>query len=394
VNPDQSAAFQLGNSVTGSSACGVGAISNNDISAAKETGDTNIPLGTIVAGGDVDSTFSNNGKIYKNQTGLTDPFASLSPPSSSGQPTQSYPSTCPSATPASTTYAADGMTWTHYTYAYFKGAKINSAKALTNYTGTGYIPPKWSPNPDSGYTNGIAFTGRSVPASTTTGLKTESAKAAGTAISVAGSNASTIWRLPYTSTQDKYVNITTVSVPASDGVVHLSPGVYSSIAIACKTEFSPGIYWISGNLDFGQNLAVTGTGGVMFVMTGSSSSITINSNSMVALTGISASTLTGTYGYSADDADKLAGMLIYDPNSTTAMTFNGNSSLYFSGIFYMPKRDVTFNGTSSLAANNCVMVAANTIKITGNFSLNNFCVTTGVSALSIGGTGATVKLVA
>ena len=285
------------------------------------------------------------------------------------------------------------MTWTHYTYDYFKGSNFKSAKLQTNYTGTGYIAPSWSPAPNSGYTNGIAFTGRSVTSSTTTGLKSESAKATGTAISVAGSNNSTIWRLPYTSTQDKYTSITSQTVQPTDGVVRLNPGVYSSISIACKTEFSPGIYWISGNLDFGQNLPVTGTGGVMFVMTGTSGSISINSNSQVALSGISAATLTGAYGYSSADADKLAGMLLWDPNSTAAMTFNGNSGLYFSGIFYIPKRDVTFNGTSSLAANNCLMVAANTIKITGNFSLNNFCVTTGGSAMSVGGTGATVKLV-
>jgi hypothetical protein len=40
------------------------------------------------------------------------------------------------------------------------------------------------------------------------------------------------------------------------------------------------------------------------------------------------------------------------------------------------------------------MIAAKTLKITGNFSLNNFCVTTGGSAMSVGGTAAQVKLVA
>lgn len=395
VNKTQSAAFQLGNSVTGSSACGVGALSNNAKSAAKETGDTNIPLGTVVAGGDVDSTFSNNGTVYKNQSGLSDPFESLSAPSSSGQPTQTYPSSCPTATPESTTYAADGMTWTHYTYTYYKGSNSNNWTVQPGYTGTGYIAPSWSPAPDSGFTNGIAFTGRSVSASTTTGLQAESAVAAGTPVTLTGSGSNKYWRVSNTSTRDKNTSIATTTVPATDGVVHLSPGVYGSIAISCKTEFAPGIYWISGNLDFGQNLTVTGTGGVMFVMTGSAGSISINSNSQVSLSGITAATLTGSYGYSAADADKIAGMMVFDPNSTTAMTFNGNSNLFMSGIFYMPKRDITFNGNSTVTTDstNCLMVAANTIKITGNFSLNNFCVTTGGSALSIGGTGASVKLV-
>jgi hypothetical protein len=89
----------------------------------------------------------------------------------------------------------------------------------------------------------------------------------------------------------------------------------------------------------------------------------------------------------------MAGMLIWDPYSTDAFTLNGNSNLHLSGIMYMPKRDVTFNG-SSTAAGNCMMVAADTIEINGNFSLNNFCVTTGGSAMSIGGGDIRVRPVA
>jgi hypothetical protein len=52
-----------------------------------------------------------------------------------------------------------------------------------------------------------------------------------------------------------------------------------------------------------------------------------------------------------------------------------------------------FNGNST-ASGNCIMIAADRIKIDGNFSLNNFCVTTGGSAMSIGGTNTGVRLVA
>ena len=131
----------------------------------------------------------------------------------------------------------------------------------------------------------------------------------------------------------------------------------------------------------------------MFVLTSSAGTIHINSNSNVTLSGISAATLMNNYGYSSDDAAKLAGMLIWDPDSTSAFQLNGNSTLHLSGIMYMPNRDATFNGNSS-AAGNCIMVATKTIKINGNFNLSNFCVSTGGSAMSIGGTTASVKLVA
>ena len=130
----------------------------------------------------------------------------------------------------------------------------------------------------------------------------------------------------------------------------------------------------------------------MFVETGSAGAIHINSNSNVTLSGISADTLINSYGYSSDDAAKLAGMLIWDPDSTSAFQMNGNSTLHLSGIMYMPNRDATFNGNSS-ASGNCIMVATKTIKINGNFNLSNFCVSTGGSAMSIGGTTASVKLV-
>jgi hypothetical protein len=134
----------------------------------------------------------------------------------------------------------------------------------------------------------------------------------------------------------------------------------------------------------------------MFVLTGSSGgAIHINSNSDVTLTGISAALLTSTYGYSAEEAAKMNGMLIWDPNSTDAMTVNGNSTIHFSGIMYMPKRELTFNGsgTAGSAAGNCMMIASDKITITGNYSLSNFCVTTGASAMSIGGTQGKVRLV-
>lgn len=388
LDPSADQAFKMGNSVSGTSTCGAGAISDSD-SSMKETGDNNVPLGTVVSGGHVDDTFSNNvtgnDKIYQYQAGLSDPYADVPPPDPSGQPARSYPGSCPVATPASTTYKADGSTKTHYVYKFYKGSNSNNWTLQSGYTGTGYIADSWSTS--------VPFTNKSVTSSTTTGLQTETTAAAGTAVKVTGNGGNAIWRVPYTSTQDTISTITTVYTPAVDANVTVSPGIYASLTLNCPTIFTPGIYFVSGSLDFGQNQTVKGTGGVMFVLTGSAGDIHINSNSNVTLSGISGNTLINDYGYSAEQAAKLAGMLIWDPNSTNAMTWNGNASLHFSGIMYMPERDLTFNGNAG-EEGSCIMVAAKTLKITGNFSLKNFCVTTGGSAMSIGGTAAQVKLVA
>ena len=385
LDPDDSQAFKFGGSVSGSSTCGAGTLSNSDNMAMKELGDNTVPLGTVVAAGEVDSTFANNGTIYQNQEGLENPYDELDPPSSAGQPSRSYPGTCPVATPESTTYTADGTTKTHYTYRYYKGANSNNWTEQVGYSGTGFVAASWS--------TPVAFTNKSVTSSATVGVQAESASAAGTAVKVSGNGNNSIWRLPYTSTQDTNTSVVSTYTPPTDDNVYLLPGVYNSgLTIGCKTVFSPGVYFVNNGLDFGQNKTVTGTGGVMFVLT-SAGAIHINSNSNVTLSGISGTTLINDYGYDSDTAAKLAGMIIWDPESTADFTMNGNSTLHLSGVFYMPQREAVFNGNST-ASGNCIMVAANRIKIDGNFSLNNFCVTTGGSAMSIGGKNTGVRLVA
>ena len=385
LDEDDDQAFKLGGSVSGSSTCGAGTLSDSDNMAMKELGDNTVPLGTVVAAGEVDSTFSNNGTIYQNQEGLENPYEDLEPPSSAGQPSRSYPGTCPVAQPESWTYTADGTTRTHYTYEYYRGANSNNWDEVENYNGTGFVAESWS--------SPVAFVNKSVTSSATVGLQSESAEAEGTAVYLTGSGSNKYWRLPFTSTQDTISSVVEHYTPPVDGNVNLSPGVYSSgLSIGCPTIFSPGVYFVNGDLDFGQNKTITGSGGVMFVLT-SSGGIHINSNSNVTLSGISGTTLINDYGYDTDTAAKLAGMIIWDPDSTADFTMNGNSELHLSGVFYMPQREAVFNGNST-ASGNCIMVAANRIKIDGNFSLNNFCVTTGGSAMSIGGTNTNVRLVA
>ncbi|MGX7895199.1 pilus assembly protein TadG-related protein [Tsuneonella sp. HG222] len=388
LNPHNSQAVKTGNSINGTAACGLGSLSD-DSSAIFETGDSSIPFGTIVATGGVEDSYSNNGTIYEDQEGLANPYEGISAPSRVGQPNYEYPATCPVAAPASTTYTAEGTTRTHTTYVYKKGANAGNGTVQNNYTGTGYLPDSWS--------TPVAFANRSVTSTTTIGLQAETTPAQGTATKVNNQNGNqAVWRIPFTSTQDTINSIIPFTTPASDGKVHLSPGIYPSLHITCATVFEPGVYFVDGLFDLGQNKSVTGTGGVMFVLTSASGSTHVNADSTVNLSGISESMLINTYGYSTEDAAKMAGMLIWDPDSTSAMTINGNAQMVLNGILYMPQRDMTFNGngTAGSASGSCMMVAADMIKLTGNFSVSNFCVTTGASAMSIGGTSKAVKLVA
>ena len=109
-----------------------------------------------------------------------------------------------------------------------------------------------------------------------------------------GSGQTTIYEKATTTKYYSYSDIRTI--PANDGIARPQPGIYTDISIACPTIFQAGIYFISGSIDFGQNLPVTAAG-TLFVMTGNSGTIKINSNSNLNLKGITSTTLTTTYGY-------------------------------------------------------------------------------------------------
>ena len=133
---------------------------------------------------------------------------------------------------------------------------------------------------------------------------------------------------------------------------------------------------------------------MLFVLTGNSGSIGINSNSSIALSGILPATLTSApYNFDTVYATKLARMLFFDKDSSSSFTLNGSSTLHLEGNFYMPRRDANFLG-DSYATGNCMMVVARKIDIQGNFDITNFCTPSGTTPLDIGGGTPTVKLVA
>lgn len=377
THPSQSQAFKFGGSVSGSTTCGVGTLSNHPTAAMFEAGNTNNDLGNLVATGGIDSSFSNNGnnRMHPNTTGLSDPYAGLSPPSSSGQQSYTYPAACPLATTGYTT--ANVTTTTVKSYKYYEKQQGDFVEVV-GYSGV-FLQTDFGSS--STQNNQVV---------TSTTNSTSGPTESGYVKHDRGSD--TIWIKTTTTTTVSYSNVQTY--PANSGIVSLSPGIYTNISIACPTSFGAGVYWISGDLDFGQNQTVTGTGGVLFVMTGTAGSIHINSNSNVTLSGITKNQLISPYGMSEPDADKLAGMLIFDKNSTDALTINGNSTVKLGGTIYVPNRDVKMNGNGS-SAGVCMMVAGSTVEFLGDFNIDNICTPQNATGnINIGGSTPVVKLVA
>ena len=154
----------------------------------------------------------------------------------------------------------------------------------------------------------------------------------------------------------------------------LQPGTYDDLTIQCDTILAGGIYVIKGgSLDINAQNDLTGNG-VMFVLK-DGANIKINGGSSVNLTAMTTSELIAA-GVSAEDAEKLAGMLIFeDPDGDEASkdhTINGNASTVLNGIVYLPKSHVKFTGTASVTSQ-CFMLAASTIDIGGTADMTSFC---------------------
>jgi hypothetical protein len=87
-------------------------------------------------------------------------------------------------------------------------------------------------------------------------------------------------------------------------------------------------------------------------------------------------------------------MLIFDKDSTSSLTINGNSNVKLGGTIYVPKRDVKMNGDGA-AAGVCMMVAGETVEFLGNFNIDNICTPQNSTGnINIGGSSPGVKLVA
>jgi Flp pilus assembly protein TadG len=142
--------------------------------------------------------------------------------------------------------------------------------------------------------------------------------------------------------------------------VTLNPGTYcgsTNFNGSGTLTLNPGLYVIkSGAMIFNSGWTVTGTG-VTFYLVDQNATIIFNGGVNASL---SAPT-TGTY----------ANILMFEPTglSNSNLPINGSSGDSFSGLFYLPSRDVTINSVSNVTANNVTMVFSTLILNSTNWSI-------------------------
>ena len=388
LDPDADDAFILGGSVDGAVTCGVGSLSNS-ASAIRKNGSTELNVADLIAAGGIDEDLAVNGTIHEFISNLSDPFDGITPPTSPTPRTYVCPTTTPVVGEGNST--ADVATRTKIEYIYYQGSNLGSAKTVVTYTGTGAntnsdvtanaYDQALSFTPPEGFNEAVSdtgevYTGQNWP-------------------STAKKNASIYEyrREIITRTYTDVVPASGTSTVVSGTANGLLPGTYGDITIGCDTTFNPGVYIITGTLDFGENHTVQGSN-VLFVFTGTGSEkMKLNAQSVVNFTGITYDQLVFDYSVDPEMAERLNGMIIYDPMSTADIAINGGADTIFDGILYMPNRHTKFNGNATVEGS-CMMIAAGTIELTGSNTIKSLCLPTNVTSFEIGGTTISVRLVA
>lgn len=136
--------------------------------------------------------------------------------------------------------------------------------------------------------------------------------------------------------------------PKGKGKTHVPAGVYCG-----STNFNGnqdieleagGLFVIKdGQMTVGGGSDITGRG-VTIYLANQNSTFQVNGNSKIDLT--------------APTSGLREGVLFYEPNGlpTTNVSLNGGSSHRIEGLIYLPSREVTFNGASSMASEQVTMV--------------------------------------
>ena len=347
-------------------------------------------LGDIIAAGGIESSLAGNGTIREYINNLSNPYDGLTPPSSTSPRTYGCVTTTQTVqTPnGSTVTTADVVQTDAVVYTYWQGKNQNSANTQVSYSGA-----RANTSQDTDRGNQTVSNSESEGQ---TQIISETPEWTGRNWPVSGSKNQEIYEMKTTTVSYTYTNVSQTGGYDTEVVettsASLSPGTYNDITITCDTFFNPGVYTITGVLDFGQNNTVTGDD-VMMVLTGSGSErFKLNAQSVVRMSGITESRLINTYSVAAEDAAKMAGMLIFDPNSTADVKINGGADMQLEGILYMPKRKAKFNGNSSVSGQ-CMMLAAGQLEFTGTNDLDSFCVPTGAQSFDIGGNTISIRLV-
>ncbi len=161
---------------------------------------------------------------------------------------------------------------------------------------------------------------------------------------------------------------------------------YRNVDVSGQATFGPGIYYVTGRMQFGSQSRVTANGAV-FILTATSAANNTTNIATLSMAGGASLNMTapgtGTY----------AGILFYQDrraSTVSANIINGNSSSVLQGALYFPAQELQFNGTSGMNTR-CVQVVARRVDWRGNANIQNVCpANSGATSFS----GTQIKLVA
>ena len=389
VDEDDDGAITIGGNSILTAACGLAALSTSENSITVN-GNPTIDAGYILSAGGIDDWFDTNTDdiVLEHLSGLFDPYKNLTPPA----PSESLTARTYTCVKGTKTTRANVTTGVEITYSYYKGLSpdtnndgILTSAELSSATWTVDTGAKGK----SKQTSSSTATYTLVENETVDGVTTTTSRRVTKTNSANGSNAS--WEVATTVTTKTQSGTTSTTTPDQATV---QPGTYADMHIGCTTVFAPGVYIIDGGgLKISGQYQVTGSG-VMFVLK-NSAYVDINGGANVNLTAMTVSQLVSK-GISADQANKLAGMLVFEDRNSPGSSkdkINGNANTLLNGIIYLPKSGIDFAGTAGVSSQ-CLMIAAATIKLTGNANMATFCPPGLTSSTTVVNTKASVKLVA
>ncbi len=370
LDPSASRSMYFRGGPTVTAGCGVGAISDADDAVTVGGNAGTYDIGWAISGGGVSDPHGGLGdaEIVENLEDLFDPFADLTPPDNP----VSRSLNCGGS---AGTWTADRTTSETITYSYYRGKNANQAEP---YNAFADAKPSTTTSESS---TGDTYT--SEPTSSTSTTSTGKYQ-------VSGSGPDKIYEEKTTVTTVTYSSV----VIESGNNGSMPPGTYSDFNISCDTTLSGGIYVIDGGeLNVNAQYSLTGSG-VMFVLK-NGAGIQINGGAEINLTPMDASQLIA-HGVSAEDAERLAGMLIFEhPDSpgATGNIINGNASTNLNGVVYLPNSGMTLSGNMA-AESSCLMIASATLEIAGTADLRTMCPAGEISEIVVGNGGTRVRLVA
>lgn len=167
----------------------------------------------------------------------------------------------------------------------------------------------------------------------------------------------------YLPTPPALTGCTAVNVGPNDPPASLSPDqCYSSFSIAGTATLAPGVYFINGDVSFGAQANVTGTG-VTFVMTGpggQAGDLDMNGQA--------------TLNLSAPRSGDYSDVLFYrDRRSDDAeIRINGGSLSAIQGALYFPTSNIRINGNAGFQLR-CMQLVGQILSFSGNAEILNSC---------------------